>query len=86
MLTEDEKVVSDEREIVNIFNEYFPKIVPNLDIQHPPNNTLHHDPLLNAIKIFENNPSILQMKKINSLDESKTTQSNDTPTKVVKKL
>ena len=32
MLTEDEKVVSDEREIVNIFNEYFPKIVPNLDI------------------------------------------------------
>ena len=50
MLIENEKVVSDERELVKIFNECFSHIVPNLDIQPPPNITLPHDLLLNAIK------------------------------------
>ena len=49
-LIENEKVVSDERELVKIFNEYFSNIVPNLDIQRPPIIILHHDPVLNAIK------------------------------------
>ena len=49
-LTENEKVVSDERKLVKIFNEYFSNIVPNLDIQRHPSIILHHDPLLNAIK------------------------------------
>ena len=49
-LIENEKVLSDERELVKIFNEYFLNIVSNLDIQRPPNITLHHDPVLNAIK------------------------------------
>ena len=44
-LIENEKVVSDERELVKMFNEYFSNIVSNLDIQHPPNITLHHDPV-----------------------------------------
>ena len=56
-------MVSDERELVKIFNEYFSNIVPNLDIQHPPSIILHHDPVLNAIKKFENYPSILVIKK-----------------------
>ena len=62
MLIENEKVVSDETELVKIFNEYFSNIVSNLDIQRPPNITLHHDPVLNAIKKFENHPSILEIK------------------------
>ena len=66
-ITENEKVVSDNRELVKIFNEYFSNIVPNLDIQHPASIILHHDPVLNAIKKFENYPSILVIKKKNSV-------------------
>ena len=55
-LIETEKVVSDERELLNIFNEYFSNIISNLDIQRPPNINLHYDPVLNAIKKFENHP------------------------------
>ena len=50
MIIENEKVVSDERELVKIFNEYFSNILPNLDIQRPPSIILHHDPVLNAVK------------------------------------
>ena len=62
-LIENEKVVSDKRELVKIFNKYFSNIIPNLDIQRPPSITLHHDPVLNAIKQFENHSSILKIKK-----------------------
>ena len=34
-LIENEKAVSDERELVKIFNKYFSNIVSNLDIQRP---------------------------------------------------
>ena len=67
LLIENEKVESDEREIVKIFNEYFSKIVPNLDIQSPPSVILHHDPVLNTTKKFENHPSILEKTKTNSV-------------------
>ena len=67
LLIENEKVESDEREIVKIFNEYFSKIVPNLDIQSPPSIILHHDPVLNTTKKFENHPSILEKTKTNSV-------------------
>ena len=62
-LIKDEEVVSEERELVKIFNEFFSNIVPNLDIQRPPSIILHHDSVLNAIKKFENHPSILEIKK-----------------------
>ena len=48
---------------MKVFNEYFSNIVPNLDIQRPPSIIFHHDPNLNAIKKFENHPSILEIKK-----------------------
>ena len=64
-LIENEKVVSDERELVKIFNEYFSNTVPNLNIQRPPSIILDHDPVLNAIKKFENHPSMLEIKKTN---------------------
>ena len=63
----NEKVVSDKRDLMKIFNEYFSFIVSNLDIYHPPSTTLHHDPVLNAMKKFKNHPSILEIKKINSV-------------------
>ena len=49
-LIENDKIVSDKRELVEIFNEYFSKIVSNLNIQRTPNVTRHHDPVLNTIK------------------------------------
>ena len=49
-LIKNEKVVSDERELVKIFNEYFSNTARNLDIQRPPSIILHHDQVLNAIK------------------------------------
>ena len=61
-LTEYEKVASDERELVKVSNEYFSNIVSNLDIQRSANTTLHHDPVLNAIKKFENHSSIQEIK------------------------
>ena len=50
---EYEKVVSNKRELVKIFNEYSSNISPNLDIQRPLSITLHHNLVLNAIKKFE---------------------------------
>ena len=47
-LIEIEKVVSDEKELVKFFNEYFSNVVSNLDIQHPSNITLHHNTVLNV--------------------------------------
>ena len=52
-LIENEKVVSDERELMKMLNEYFSNIAPNLDIQRPPNVILHCDKVLNAIKNLE---------------------------------
>ena len=71
---------------MKIFNEYFSNIVSNLDIQRPPDITVHHDPVLNVIKKIEDNPSMLDIKKtsdeITCLDEAKANQFNDIPTKV----
>ena len=62
-LIENEKVVSDERELKKIFEEYFSNIAPNLDIQHPASIILHHDPVSNAMKEFESHRIILEIKK-----------------------
>ena len=66
-LTENEEAVSDERELVKIFNEYFSNIVSNLHIQRSPNITLHHDPVLNTIKKFENRLKYTRDKKPSSV-------------------
>ena len=58
----DERITLIERELVKNFNEYFPNIVYNLDIQRPPDITFHHDLVLNGVKKFENHPSILEIK------------------------
>ena len=52
-LIENEKVVSDEKVLVSIFNECFSNVVSNLDNQRLPNITLHLDLVLYAIKQFE---------------------------------
>ena len=49
-LTENEKVEPEERKLMKIFDEYFSGIVSYLNIQRPPNITLHHDPVQYAMK------------------------------------
>ena len=61
-LTENEKVVSDESELVKSLMSTF-QILYQTYIQRPPSIILHHDSMLNAIKKFENHSSILEIKK-----------------------
>ena len=57
-VTENEKVVWEARELVKMFNEYFPNVKSNLDIHRPPNITLCHDPVLHTLKKCENHSTI----------------------------
>ena len=56
-----------QEEIANIFNDFFVNIVPNLGIktQHEFLNTTDNsqDPIENAICKYENQPSIILIKK-----------------------
>ena len=47
-LTQNNKIVPDERELVEIFNGYFSNIASNIGNQH--DLTLHHNPVSNTIK------------------------------------
>ena len=48
---------------MNISNEYFSNIVSNLDLQRPPNISLHHDPVLNAVKKLKTAQKYTRNKK-----------------------
>ena len=66
-LEENGKVISNDKELARIFNEFFVNIVPNLGI-----NTNHsflintdneNDPIEKAIAKYKNHPSIISIKK-----------------------
>ena len=66
-LEENGKIISNDKELARIFNEFFVNIVPNLDI-----NTNHSflintdnesDPIEKAIAKYKNHPSIISIKK-----------------------
>ena len=67
MLDENGKLVRDEKEVANIFNEFFVNIVPNLGINTERNflNTtnISHNPKENAVCKYENHPSVIAIKK-----------------------
>ena len=62
-----EKIISDDKAIAEVFNEFFINIVPNLKI--PLENNVDHDYtgtddlVLNAINKFKNQPSINMIKR-----------------------
>ena len=62
-LVEKETVISEESELAEVFNNYFESIVNNLNIQRPIFSHEHDDPIVNAIKNFEQHPSILKIKE-----------------------
>ena len=59
-------MVRDEKEVANIFNDFFVNIVPNLGIntKHDVLNTtnISHNPTENVIYKYENHPSVLAIK------------------------
>ena len=71
---EDEKIVlvenystfSEENEVAEIFRSYFDGIVDGLNIKRCKISKEHSDPILNAIKTLEKDPSILKIKELNS--------------------
>ena len=66
-LNENGKLVRDEKEVANIFNDFFVNIVPNLGIntEHDFLNTtnISHNPSENAVYKYENHPSVIAIKK-----------------------
>ena len=85
-LDENSKLVRDEKEVTNIFNDFFVKIVPILGIntEHEFLNTkyISHNPIENAIYKYENHPSVIaiknQMKGTNSSFSFQTVTKDNT--------
>ena len=68
-LVENDKIVSEDSELAKIFNDYFSNIVKNLNIERIDGPKQHLDPVINAIKMFENHPSILKINESINKDE-----------------
>ena len=79
-LDENGKLVRDEKEVSNIFNDFFVNIVLNLGIntEHDFLNTtnISYNPIENAVYKYEDHPSVIAIKKYmkgtNSLFSSQT--------------
>ena len=61
-VVQNEKVISEESELVEIFGNYFENFVENLNVERLNLPQLHTDPVLNIIKKFEQHPSIFKIK------------------------
>ena len=64
LLLDENKIVSKDNELVEIFNEYFGNIVKNLGIKYNNDIRLDNDPVINAIKIHEGHASIRKIKDL----------------------
>ena len=66
-LEENWKVLSNDKELAGIFNEFFVNIVPNLgiNIDHSfsINTKNENDPIEKAIAKYKNHPSIISIRK-----------------------
>ena len=66
VLVENNTTFSEENEIAEIIRFYFDGIVDGLNVKRCEISKQHSDLILNAIKTFENHPSILKRKEVNS--------------------
>ena len=69
-LVEKETVISEDSELAEVFNNYFGNVVKNLNIQRPIYLHEDNDPIANAIKNFEQHPSILKIKETRNVCSS----------------
>ena len=96
VLTENDTNFSQENKIAKIFRSYFDGIVDGLNIKRCEISKEHSDPILNAMKTFDEelisgcrfsfeNVSIEDVKKVTrELDVTKASQLLDIPTKIIK--
>lgn len=66
MLVESNKTILEEIEGVKIFRSYFDDLVDGLNIKRCEISKEYSEPIVNAIKTFENHCSILKIKQLNS--------------------
>ena len=60
ILAENDTTISEENEVAEIFWSYFDGVIVNgLNIKQCEISKWHNDPIVNAIKTFEKDPSIL---------------------------
>ena len=73
-LSENDQIITEEKQIAEIFNEFFTNAVKNLDIPLPVGTSLTYEkqdnPVSKAIKRYENHPSIASTKKRNIPQDS----------------
>ena len=69
-LVEKETVISEDSERAEVFKNYFGNVVKNLNIRHPIYLHEDNDPIANAIKNFEQHPSILKIKETRNICSS----------------
>ena len=74
-LIENDRIVTDDLEIANIFNDYFSNIVTNLEINKDQNNLtdpgIRSDPLTSVIEKYNRHPSILSIRNVMAQSEEK---------------
>jgi len=78
-LAENKEIISDDKHVAEIFNDFFSNAVKNLNIDYYEHFSFDHyflckdteqdDPILKAIEKYENHPSILKIKETISHDE-----------------
>ena len=65
---EENEIFQDDDKVSETFNDFFSNAVSNLNIQtnndYLNNNVNETDPVLNAIKQYENHPSIVKIKEV----------------------
>ena len=66
-LVENDEIITDDLKVAEIFNNFFSEIVPNLNITTNEDiltdTSYIDDPVLKAIKKYENHPSLKMIKK-----------------------
>ena len=69
-LVEGNNILQDDKEVSEVFSEFFSNAVKNLNIEinsellSKNKNTLNEDPVMNAITMYEDHPSIIRIKDI----------------------
>ena len=92
VLEEGNEVISDDRKLVQTFNEYFVNIVPRFGITsfHENNVDINNDNIDNTITKFEGHPSIVvikeRMKNYNKTFTFQNVVSTDKVGSIIKKL
>ena len=87
ILLEEDKIVSDDLKISEIFNEYFTNITKNLNTEPWPSDyTAENDPVKMAMHKYRNHPSIITIKEKMKFENNKFHFSHVLPEQVLDQI